>query len=150
MPPGPPPFPEVDAPTHLFTFSFTFDNGHHSNQALAAAGALASAFPEGSREMVASILFAELPDALPLPGRQRSYYAGAAGWKAEDSTGRVVGGSAQTQESFGSGFSRFIVLGRFDGPRKLSGSWTFEERAEGFGCTRTAKGEGSWAAEPKR
>ncbi len=149
-PPIPSPFPEVEAPTHLFTFSFAFENGYHSNEALAAAGAFVSAFPEGRREMVAEILFGELTDALPLPGRQRSYYAGAAGWSAEDSTGSVVAGSVQSQESFGSGLSRFLVLGNFNGPRELNGTWSFFEKADAFGCTKISRGEGTWAAEPMR
>lgn len=68
-------------------------------------------------------------------------------WSQE---GEVFGYVLLTQEKFGSGISKFTVAGSLDGPDRLEGDWFYEEAASAFGCTLTAKGNGSWAAVPAR
>lgn len=133
-------------PTHQFFFSFAFDNGHHSNEALKGLDLHLRDWDYDEPSPGLQLLCGELA-SLILPGKQKSFYVGELAWDAADRVGRVFALSIITHKGFGSGMSRFVVEGAFLGPKRLGGHWVFEEQKEGFGCTQTSEGKGRWAAE---
>ena len=115
--------PPIDS-ARLFLFHFEFDNGYHDNEILLSMG------EEGSVILTGSVL---------APGM---YAIGS--WVPSD--GYVYGLFGVTNQMFGSGMSLFRVVGSFDGPRRLSGEWSYLEESTLLDCTSASIGNGQWEA----
>lgn len=169
--------PAVD-PTHLFIFSFEFDNGmksddyeyelnYHTNEVLEAE----ASFDAGSFQLTAAPQVAVRRDAAEqssalsgMPGggalaALNAAFGGVEGyvgtWFAVDDelnfagrTTRIFGMEAIQSGGGDSGKSLFLVTGSFVSDQLIRGEWDFVENSQLFDCTSSATGKGTWEAKP--
>ena len=168
--------PNLDA-TRLFVFHFEFDNSrdpddyeyelnYHSNEVLEADIGFGSFDGRGSTPQVAvyrdsaeqSGWLSDLPAGEALAGLNQAFggiegYVGT--WLAADddpvfggTSIQILGMEALQSGGGDTGKSLFLVTGKFESDRLMSGNWRFVENSRLLDCISRAVGTGTWEARP--
>lgn len=154
--------PVVD-PARLFLFGFAFENGYHSNEVLDAEvefvptpdewqfTRMVAAYRDAQDQAKALDTFASVLSDLNAAFGGGEGYVGtwlpAEGRPAFLESGyRIFGVEGLLSGGGDAGKSLFLVLGKLDDARSMSGEWYFKENSRLLDCTSSGSGSGTWAA----